>query len=71
LKSQHFATAWLDQHLKAGETKAAYLDLVPTPMQASGPSRTTAPTSRNTPAGTVSPTASPWACTYEVLTASE
>ena len=27
--SQHFVTAWLDQHLKADETKANYLDLVP------------------------------------------
>lgn len=27
--SQHFVTAWLDQHLKGDESKAAYLDLVP------------------------------------------
>ncbi len=27
--AQHFATAWMDQHLKGDEGKAAYLDLVP------------------------------------------
>ena len=27
--SQHFATAWMDQHLKGDAEKAAYLDLVP------------------------------------------
>jgi len=27
--AQHFATAWMDQHLKADAEKAAYLDLVP------------------------------------------